>query len=312
MATIQWTEAGKKQIAALKKSIIKKKIMLGFMIDDYAWWDRIFRYCHAGIAGCIPIISFIDKLASGDTERTSTTTLVLSSIVVGMIKLKDTLKFGKIVALAQQQTVKYKQLYQRIDKEMIKHDSKRQTEDDFIYWVGREYSNIEMADPELTHNMRKKFAALCKEKGIPFDEDMEALADILQEEAKELVEVVVDKVADKVVTDAEEEAEEKKLDKQPADQADVAEKADQTEVVEVTKQAEVDKQVDAVEVPKQVNATNATPSAPALPAIRLSTIPRIRSPSDETDRAAYKETMKTFNPTEDMQWALDRLKDVEE
>lgn len=279
MSNIQWSESGKQQVKEIKKMIVKKKIMLGFMIDDYSWWDRRFRYLHTGLATIVPLITFVDKVATGSAENTAVTTLVLSSIVAGMIKLKDTLKFGKIVSLAQQQTIKYKQLFQRIEREMYKQDAKRQTEDDFIYWVNREYNNIEMSDPELTHNMKKKFAELCKSKNIPYDEDMDALASLLQDSAKELTNVVIQKatedIADAVITDAEAEKAMVELKNKPVE----AEKS----MVELK-----DKQVD--------NPVN----NPV----------RIRSTSDEQDRAQYKETMKKFNPTEDMQWALDRLTDI--
>ena len=210
----QWSESGKQQITELKKMIVKKKIMLGFMIDDYSLLDRRFRYVHTALATSIPLISFINEMVTGTTDQTAMATLVLSGIVAGMIKIKDTLKFGKMVVIAQQQTVKYKQLYQRIEREMNKQESKREAEESFIYWVNREYNNIEMADPELTHNMKKKFIALCKEKGIPYDEDMDALNNLLADTTQELTHIVVQKateeIADRVITDEEVKQEEAK------------------------------------------------------------------------------------------------------
>lgn len=292
---IQWTESGKQQIIDLKKMIVKKKIMLGFMIDDYSLLDRRFRYVHTALATSIPLISFINEMVTGNTDQTAMVTLVLSGIVAGMIKIKDTLKFGKIVVIAQQQTVKYKQLYQRIEREMNKHESKRESEESFIYWVNREYNNIEMADPELTHNMKKKFIELCKAKGIPYDEDMEALNNLLGDVTQELTQVVVHKateeLANAVVTYADVERETKK------------------EVKEEVKEAKLSSNVTVVEEEKKEKTTEKT--TPEQHQRRMSTI-RIRSTSDEVDRKQYKETMKAFNPTEDMQWALDRLTDIQQ
>lgn len=292
---IQWTESGKQQIIDLKKMIVKKKIMLGFMIDDYSLLDRRFRYVHTALATSIPLISFINEMVTGNTDQTAMVTLVLSGIVAGMIKIKDTLKFGKIVVIAQQQTVKYKQLYQRIEREMNKHESKRESEESFIYWVNREYNNIEMADPELTHNMKKKFIELCKAKGIPYDEDMEALNNLLGDVTQELTQVVVQKateeLANAVVTYADVERETKK------------------EVKEEVKEAKLSSNVTVVEEVKKEKSTEKT--TPEQHQRRMSTI-RIRSTSDEVDRKQYKETMKAFNPTEDMQWALDRLTDIQQ
>lgn len=295
---VQWSESGLQQITDLKKLIVKKKIMLGFMIDDYAWWDRKFRYLHTGLAVIIPLISFTDKMSNGTTERTSVATLMLSSVVAGMIKLKDTLKFGKIVVVAQQQTVKYKQLYQRIEREMNKQASKRETEDSFIYWVGREYNNIEMSDPELTHNMKKKFIALCKDKGIPYDEDMDAMASLLQDVTQELTQIAIQKttdvVADIVVRDQDIITEEKKLSGTAVD-------------TRVNNTAVNNTAIDDT----SINNTTSNLIHNKTHIRRASSNLRMRSTSDEMDRTQYKETMKTFNPTEDMQWALDRLSDIQ-
>ena len=301
---VQWSESGLQQITDLKKLIVKKKIMLGFMIDDYAWWDRQFRYLHTGLAVIIPLISFTDKMSNGTTERTSVATLMLSSVVAGMIKLKDTLKFGKIVVVAQQQTVKYKQLYQRIEREMNKQANKRETEDSFIYWVGREYNNIEMSDPELTHNMKKKFIALCKDKGIPYDEDMDAMSSLLQDATQELIQIAVQKttdvVADIVVRDQDIITEEKKLSGATVDTTTVNNTTVDTTTVNNTTINNT-----------AVNNTSGNLIHNKTHTRRASSNLRMRSTSDEMDRTQYKETMKTFNPTEDMQWALDRLSDIQ-
>jgi hypothetical protein len=73
----------------------------------------------------------------GSAERTSTIVVILSTIVAGMIKLKDYLKFDKLKDQAKQQTVKYQQLYQRIEKEMRKQLDTRQNGEEFISWVNQ-------------------------------------------------------------------------------------------------------------------------------------------------------------------------------
>lgn len=303
--TILWTESGKKQVNEMKKMIIKKKIMLGFMIDNYAQWDRYFRYLHTSLAVMIPLISFTNKMYSGDTEQTSTTTLVLSGIVAGMIKIKDTLKFGKVVTLAQQQTVKYKGLYKRIEDEMFKRDSKRQTEEDFIYWIGREYNNIEMADPELSHNMKKKFIDLCKAKGIPYDEDIDSMtamlrdttADVVQELTEVVVQKVTESIADRMVTDREVDDKVKEI----KDQEIKVQSVNTAQPVNTSNPAQPVQTSNTSNLANTANPAQLTTSHSAI---------RLRSASDEKERTEFKETMKTFNPTEDMQWAMDRLADM--
>lgn len=298
-----WSDSTKHQINELRKTIVKKKIMLGFMIDDYSLLDKRFRYVHTGIAMLIPLIGFINEVTTGSTDQTALATIVLSGVVAGMIKIKDTLKFGKMVVIAQQQTVKYKQLYQRIEREMVKHETKRESEESFIYWVNREYNNIEMADPELTHNMKKKFIALCKEKGIPYDEDMEALNNLLAEGTKELTEVIVQKTitkaADEVVTDKEVTDEENKLDTEMG----VTNSND-------IKEEDLKKDTDKKSVTQSVTTAESSPQPPIIDKRRRISDIRMRSTSDENDKRQYRETMKTFSTTEDMKWALDRLSDI--
>lgn len=160
-----WSEATLTRIKEIKKAILKKKILLSIVIENYTRLNKIFKYLHMTIALSTPAISLFD----------SNVTLILSSIVAGMIKLKDYLKFDKIRELAKQQTIKYEQLYQRIERELNKKEDDRQIEDEFIYWITREFNHIELADPEVSHGIKKKFIDKCQELKIPYDEDIELL-----------------------------------------------------------------------------------------------------------------------------------------
>lgn len=160
-----WSEATFTRIKEIKKAILKKKILLSIVIENYTRLNKIFKYLHMTIALSTPAISLFD----------SNVTLILSSIVAGMIKLKDYLKFDKIRELAKQQTIKYEQLYQRIERELTKKESDRQIEDEFIYWITREFNHIELADPEVSHGIKKKFIEKCQQLKIPYDEDLELL-----------------------------------------------------------------------------------------------------------------------------------------
>jgi hypothetical protein len=170
-----WSKKSNTLINDIKRTILMKKIMLNFMIDNYSKYDKLFRYCHMSIAALTPTIATINKLASTNEEQSNTVTLILSSLVAAMIKIKDYLKFDKIKDVAKQQTIKYEQLYQRIEREMLKSIDKRQTEDDFIYWINREFNNIEISDPDLSQSLKQKYIKFCKDNHIPFDNDIDSL-----------------------------------------------------------------------------------------------------------------------------------------
>lgn len=189
MADKEWI----KTINEIKKAILRKKIILSIIIDSYSKYDKIYRYVHLFLALTAPVIAFINQLVSGSAEQVKTTTLIISAIVAGMIKIKDYLKFDKTKENAKQQTIKYGQLFQRIDREIRKPDDKRQNIEDFIYWINREFTNLEISDPELPNSLKDAYIALCKEKNIPYDEDIAVLTNLIQ---SEVVNVVVDKVLD--------------------------------------------------------------------------------------------------------------------
>jgi len=171
-----WTPIGLIKIKELKKAILKKKIMLNFLVDVYSWWDKAYRYVQLLIAIGTPIFGLIELLLTGSD---GTVSIVLSCVVAAMIKFKDHIMYDKIRDTAKEQTIKYTQLFERIERELIKPDAKKQSEDDFIYWINREYTNLELNDPELSFSDKKKFIELCKSKGIPIEEDLTVLLELL-------------------------------------------------------------------------------------------------------------------------------------
>lgn len=184
-----WTKSGLVTINNIKKSILKKKILLNIIIDSYSKYDKIFRYCHITIATITPLLLVISKIVQEFTNDDENATLILSSIVAIMIKVKDYLKFDKIKDTAKQQTIKYEQLFQRIEREMMKPVDKRQNEEELIYWINREYSNIEMTDPDISRSIKDKYIHFCKDNNIPYNEDL----NVLQELITSTVEIVIDK-----------------------------------------------------------------------------------------------------------------------
>ena len=246
MADKEWI----KTINEIKKAILRKKIILSIIIDSYSKYDKIYRYVHLFLALTAPIIAFINQLVSGSAEQVKTTTLIISSIVAGMIKIKDYLKFDKTKENAKQQTIKYGQLFQRIDREIRKPDDKRQNTEDFIYWINREFTNLEISDPELPNSLKDAYVALCKEKNIPYDEDIAILTNLIQSEVVNVVVDVVDK--SEVVDKAGDKSEvvDKAGDK---DKAEVVDKAEVIDKPEDKTTDLIDDKKDRLEYKKKVN-----------------------------------------------------------
>ena len=83
---------GHVQIREIKKTILKKKIMLNIVIENSSFWDNLFRWVHLILALLAPGLAFISRMISGSSNDTKYTnginnlTIILSSLVVGMIK----------------------------------------------------------------------------------------------------------------------------------------------------------------------------------------------------------------------------------
>jgi hypothetical protein len=174
----KWSEQGITKIRQIKKDILKKKIMLSYIIDSYSWWDRAYRWGHIIFATLAPLSGLVDT-ATESTGALKGMYLALSCVVAVMLKIKEYINFGEIRDTAKAQAVKYSQLYERIEREDIKPDIRKQVEDEFIYWINREYSQITLVDPELSTNEKTKFIEKCKTLGITYDEDLSILQNLI-------------------------------------------------------------------------------------------------------------------------------------
>jgi len=165
---------GVQKITCFKRSIIMKKILLDFIIDNYAFYDKLFRWVHRIVAVSTIAVATINKIVYTDNS-TSIPFIILAGITAAMIKIKEDLRFEKIREKAKEQNVKYKQLYERIDRELLKPENKQQSEEDLLYWICRELNSLEMSDPDLTHNEMKKFLKYCHSEGIKYDTNTDLL-----------------------------------------------------------------------------------------------------------------------------------------
>lgn len=290
---MSWSEGVIDAIKDTKKTILKKKVILNIIIESYSWYDRIFRYSHMTLALVAPIISFLDQMINDTVENTSTAVLVLSSIVAGMIKLKDYLKFDKLKDQAKQQTIKYQQLYQRIDREMRKSESIRQNGEEFISWITRELSIIEIDDPDLPQSLKEKYIQLCQARGIPYDEDLEALGELFATKVQIAVEQAVDKTTSQPVSMVNLPAKDSKDDSKDDPKDDSKDLEDPQEDPHTDHKDAIDHK------------------DPIDPKTMYKTIRKQRSLSDEADKQEYREKVKTLNTAQDLNWAIERLNNLQ-
>jgi hypothetical protein len=201
---MDWSKHTYLLLKDIKKNILKKKIILSFMVESYALYDKFFRYTHMILAFTIPMISLMDQVINHDVEKTTNVTLVMSSVVAGMIKFKDYLKFDKIKELSKQQTIKYEHLYKKIERESGKLN--KMNEEEFINLINSELTNLDISDPDIPRNIKKKIEALCKSRNVLFEDDIDTLKNLTDVKIDNC-DVKVDNIENKAVEiDAENKA----------------------------------------------------------------------------------------------------------
>jgi len=285
-----WSKKSNTLINDIKRTILMKKIMLNFMIDNYSKYDKLFRYCHMSIAALTPTIATINKLASTNEEQSNTVTLILSSLVAAMIKIKDYLKFDKIKDVAKQQTIKYEQLYQRIEREMLKSIDKRQTEGDFIYWINREFNNIEISDPDLSQSLKQKYIKFCKDNHIPFDNDIDSLQILIHNKDVKLEQIKSNEI--------------KVLDNCNTEDITVIEhNIVQNDSFVNTDEMNTRSSTDEMNTRSSADGMNTRSSADEMNT-------RARTLSDENDKKEYKQKIQELDINKDLNWALERLNTI--
>jgi hypothetical protein len=332
-----WSLLALSKIKELKKTILKKKVMLNFIIDSYAWWDKAYRWFHISIAAFTPFIGIVSVTVEKSKEM-QILFVILSSIVATMLKLKEYILFEKIRDVSKGQTILYSQLYERIERETIKPDNKKQPEDEFIYWINREFSHIELGDPELTYSDKDKFIKLCQSKGIPFDDDMDALQLLLKND-NQLLEIVIDTGSNMVETPLTKDKNKdgiEIIDKNKDGIEIIDKNKDGIEIIDKNKDGIeiIDKNKDGIEIIDKNNSINDDLSSKTLNQDLnniekkkntiistdhsilsnhkyLSDLHQSRTESDKHERNSYKETLRKMNSKADMTWAMTRLRDLD-
>jgi hypothetical protein len=188
--TLAYTADGLQKIRDVKKTILKKKVMMNFIIDNHSLWDRVYKLVAVLVTAATPVVLLVANVTGTGVNIAA---LVLSMMSAFLNGIENYVTYGKLRDIAKSQNIKYTLLFDKIEREMIKPNNKRTTEDDLLYWISRELTNIEILDPELKYDDKQKFHKLCKDKGIPYDEDLNELEKMIAEDNKNapLTQIVV-------------------------------------------------------------------------------------------------------------------------
>lgn len=285
-----WTNIDLSRLNDIKTVILRKKITLNFLIDIYSFRDKLYRYIHNGVSIITTILVIIQSVI--DADAANKIAIALSIIVSAMIKLRDYITYNEVRDLAKAQTIKYTQLYDRIEREIHKDPLTRQPYTDFAYWITRELQHIEVMDPELSYNDKKKLVNQFKSLGITYDDDIHTLMNLMKIQNTTIPDI------DKMRSDLDEKM----------NQADINNRIT-INSIELNNPIENNK---AFENNKAVENSKAAESSKINNVNEIGNITRIeRSNSDDyIKRDTFKKNMATLSPRADLNWALERLKQM--
>ena len=181
-----WSNRAEKKIKKLELGILKKKILMNIIVEKYAWRACIYGYVQRSITIFAPLLGIINLLVK-DQYKLDVIYTVISILVACLSEVKNLVEFDEIRDTAKSQSVKYQQLYTRIERE--RERLIKQPEEDFIYQKRERFLDIEQNDPESSPDIYEKFQSVCKKLGIPYDENIEEIKRLLEEE---VITIVVD------------------------------------------------------------------------------------------------------------------------
>ena len=95
-----------------------------------------------------------------------------------MIKLKDYFQFEKMTELAKQQSIKYGQLYDQIEKDLPHVSDYFVNMGQYLARIEKDIINIENLDPDISHVLRESFQQYCVKHGVKFVSDIDLLQNL--------------------------------------------------------------------------------------------------------------------------------------
>ncbi len=166
------------KINEIKKNILMKKILLNFLIDKYSKYDMYYRYLHILIGVFTIVVTAINQI----TKKSTTPSLILSTLFTMMLKIKEYLKFDKHKEISKHQALRYAQLYDTIEKEMF--EMTYLSTEEFLVQLNRDFMNIQNSDPDISYRDKQNFKIYCQKNNIPFKDDTEIYINLINEDTQ--------------------------------------------------------------------------------------------------------------------------------
>ncbi len=315
-----WSKNIYNKLKEIKKIILKKKILLSLIINSYSWYDRFYRWSHMGLAMAIPVVALVQQTAQ-DVGASNIAVIIMGCVVASMLKIKEYIPYDKVKDVAKEQTLKYGNLYDQIERELLKSDATRQEEDDFFFWISREFNTIEVSDPEIEEDVKRDYIKMCKDKGIPYDDDINALDLLLMEKSgyyRNTTEYILDVKEENKPSEGKEGISKIESDKVEDNQGSNIKDNDK---VEENKPSEVKEGIikESNKGDNELQQSYLNQSYATLPNVHkvysLHTDPRklveMKKSELKSDRERYKQTLQNINTEADISWAMERLSALE-
>ena len=266
----------------IKAFILERKILLNILNEEYIKYSNLARILHVIFVLIPPVVSLVDLLLGECNDGLVTVVFGVSIVII--MKLREIFNYKRLQEQTKEQSVKYRQLYNRIKEEEDKVQEKRQNDETFIYWIVREYNNIQLNDPDIPMRINEKFIILCKEHNIEWNSDINILEKLLNDFSSPLVQSPIQSPIQSPRRRIEE------LDKHELDKHD-------TPIIE-------NKNIDLNKMrPIQANNNEIIISLDKLKVRRLSHML-------EKSEREYKFLSNNANFKDDTQWTITRLKNL--
>jgi hypothetical protein len=168
----------------IMKKILKKKILMDFLIRKYSKWRMVFKYLKYSVAIISPLISTVN----GTIDRVQVVeiiSIVMTYTILFITGLEEIIGYDSKIEISKTQLTRYDSLLGRIERETNASGEKKQNIDDFNYWISRELAVIENTDPVLTYDDQVGFDAFCKKFNIPNDETLDMLKELIIDDTEE-------------------------------------------------------------------------------------------------------------------------------
>ncbi len=175
--SVDWSPDQESQVKNTLLQTLIMKIKLDIATSNYSAQIKYLN-CISYVIAAVTI-----TLSSLNIEFQYTILSSFTVVFVVLGKTYDELKNVYIKYLDieryKSQLVKYEMLHERIENELNLDISDRQNASEFIYWIQREYHQIQRDDPEKDPRVDDEFQKICDVKNIKIPGIFDKLGEVL-------------------------------------------------------------------------------------------------------------------------------------